>query len=66
MTFSSIVGANDGDLVFAGSKIARNAAQNNALQIKAQKVAGTKNHLTVVHTPEAEEQALYANKDGYV
>ncbi len=66
LTSASIVEAGDGDSVFAGSQIARNAAQNNALQIKAQKVAGTKNHLTVVHTPEAEEQALYANKDGYV
>jgi hypothetical protein len=66
LTSASIVGAGDGDSVFAGSQIARNAAQNNALQIKAQKVAGTKNHLTVVHTPEADEQALYANKDGYV
>jgi hypothetical protein len=66
LTSASIVGADDGDSVFAGSQIARNAAQNNALQIKAQKVAGTKNHLTVVHTPEADEQALYANKDGYV
>jgi hypothetical protein len=66
ITAASVAGADDGDSVFAGSQIARNAAQNNALQIKAQKVAGTKNHLTVVHTPEAEEQALYANKDGYV
>jgi hypothetical protein len=47
-----------------GSFVASNAAIYNTLQIQAQRVAGTKNHLTIVHTPE--EQALYANQDGYV
>jgi hypothetical protein len=66
---SSLIGQSDEEIansIFVGQRIGSNAAENNALQVMAQKVAGTQNHLTIVHTPEPDEQALYANKDGYV
>ena len=50
-----------------GSRIGGNAGANNALQVMAQKVPPLdKSHLTIVHTPESNEQALYAGKEGYV
>jgi len=55
------------DNIFAGQRIGSNAAANNALQVMAQKVPPSdKSHVTIVHTPEPEEQARYANKEGYV
>ena len=53
--------------IYAGSFVGTNAGANNALQIMAQKVPPLdKSHLTIVHTPEPNEQALYAGKEGYV
>jgi hypothetical protein len=52
--------------VYSGQRIGKNAAENNALNIQAQDVGVGKKHLTIVHTPESDEQALYADKEGYV
>ena len=53
--------------IFAGSAIGSNAAVNNALQIMAQKVPpSNKSHLTIVHTPELEEQLQYVGRSDYI
>jgi hypothetical protein len=59
-------GSDNASAIYAGSGAAGNAASNNALNVRAQEVGLGFKHLTIVHTPEPEEQASYANKDGYV
>ena len=70
ITYGGLTNQSDDQMAknaWEGSRIAGNAGANNALQIMAQKVPPSdKSHLTIVHTPEPNEQELYTTKEGYV
>ena len=70
ITYSALTNQSDEQIAknaWEGSRIGGNAGKENALQIMAQKVLpSNKSHLTIVHTPEPNEQGLYADKEGYV